>query len=889
MGYLQIIRAVSCGICFYAGIYHLLVAVRRKPIDRIHLTFALASLAFALRNFCEIFYNAAALDDRLADYLYWGQIAVVGYILGLIFLTWFVTIYTKGRPIIVPLVITSAWLVIFWVHLNSPYFYLFAEKPVFVDVTMPWGEIVSYGNAKMSIWGDSEWVIVLAMVAYFIWASIRQYFRGERREALMLGVAVTVYMVSFIHDIMLDYDMIDSIYILAQGFVVVIIMMSMTLSNEIIQTENELETLTGKLEQRVKERTEELSDAKQSIESALEELQESETRMDYMLRSTRMAVWEYDLQTRETATTDMFAFLLGYEPDELLVKSDKKWRGYKIGHQSLAAKLLNPEDAERYGEALGRMIEGNETFEVEYRLRMADGQWNWMRDFGKIVKWDDSGNPLVAYGVVMDNDRLKKLQLDLIDARDAAEAANRAKSVFLANMSHELRTPLNAILGHAQIMSRNPSLQPDQRIAVKSINKSGDHLLTLINSVLEMSKIEAGQAVLMPSCFSIDSLITDIVVMFHDRLKQKGIELDVEKDPNVIAVIEADRGKINQILINLLSNAVRNASFGKVFLRISMTKDSDDRFQLVFEVKDQGIGITADKLEKIFEPFVQLGNNSNRQSGTGLGLAISRQFAELMGGSLTAESSEGQGSIFRLTIPVIEATPAPSEMVSSSSRRITGIVGDWKDIKVLVVDDDPANREVLLGMIMPLGFEVQEAADGREAIDVFVDWSPDLIFMDIRMPVMDGIEAVQAIKSTDRGKTTPIIAVSASVFEEDRHKVLKSGADDFIAKPIQAAEFWDKIEKCLKVEFIYENEEQAEVDQLEGKPLAIEDITELSDELVQEMRAAIQGGYMDRLAELAGRAADRHPELSRHILKLVDQYDFDTLSRLFLDKKGDKS
>ena len=735
MSILQLIRATSFGICLYAGIYHLLVGMRRTPVDRIHLSFALTALAFATRNFGEIFFNAAASDGRLADYLFWGHLAVTGYILGLTFLTWFVTIYTKGKPVFIPLVITLAWLILLWIHQNSPYFYLFTEEPVFIDITLPWGEVVTYGDAQMSIWADMEWVLILAMVAFFIYATARQYFRGERREGMMLGLAVIIYMGCYINDLMLDYDMIKSLYILAQGFVVIIIMMSLTLSNEIIYTENELATLNLELDHRIEKRTKDLAVAKQR-----------------------------------------------------------------------------------------------------------------------------------------------------------ADAANRAKSVFLANMSHELRTPLNAILGHAQIMSRKASLHHDQQVAVKAISKSGNHLLTLINSVLEMSKIESGQAVLTPSSFTIDSLINDMKAMFDERVKQKDLVLAIKRDPNVTTTVKADRGKISQILINLLSNAVRHTSSGAVTLRVRSNGEFGGTFRLIFEVEDNGPGIAAEDLEKIFDPFVQTDHKDSRQTGTGLGLAISRQYAQLMNGDLTVDSHVGQGSIFCLQIPVVKAGSLSLEEESTPARRIVGIAGERRDFRVLVTDDDPANREVILGLLSPLGFEIQEAADGQEAIDLFVDWSPHLILMDIRMPVMDGLEAIQTIKSTEKGRSTPIIGVSASAFEEDRHKVLKSGADEFIAKPIREAELWEKIGQLLNVKFLYTEETPGPKklhEPLANVAVTKENLAELPAEIFRAMQAAVQGGYMERQAELARSVSDTHPGLSQQLLEMVDKYDYKALSDLFLENPNE--
>jgi signal transduction histidine kinase len=312
-----------------------------------------------------------------------------------------------------------------------------------------------------------------------------------------------IYLLTVLWDYAIEYGIVDTVLIQQYGFIAFIIIMSLRLSGQAVEAEKEARRLNIELEDRVEERTAELSTAKESAETLVQELQESESRLDYVLRSARLAVWEYDLQALETKVTDVFPYLLGYDPDDLLVESDERWRGYQLGHQSLAAQLLNEDDKERYATNLGQMIEGKETFEVDYRLRMADGRWNWFRDHGKIVHWDDAGKPLLAYGVLMDIDKMKNLQLELIKARDAAEATNRAKSIFLANMSHELRTPLNAILGFSQLMERDPDTSPRQIEQLETINRSGEHLLDLINDVLEMSKIEAGHTDLEATSFDL--------------------------------------------------------------------------------------------------------------------------------------------------------------------------------------------------------------------------------------------------------------------------------------------------------------------------------------------------------------------------------------------------
>jgi len=724
--------AGAFGICLYAGMYHSLVGLRRTPVDRTHITFALTALAFGWKNYCMLSSKAAASAGQMADYLFWGHAGLLlGYLPGLFCLLWFVAFYTRAKPIAIPIVLSVPILILMIVEQSSPYFFLFAEQPHFYNVTLPWGEVVTMPDAKLSAWAGLEWLILLSMVAFFIFATICQFIRGERRKAVLIGIGVLIFMGCIVNDVAVDWHMIKSIYVLEQGFVVVIIAMSLSLSDEIIHTENKLATLNQELENRIDERTRELS-----------------------------------------------------------------------------------------------------------------------------------------------------------LAMHRAEDANRAKSRFLANMSHELRTPLNAILGHTQIMSRQSSFTPEELSALESISKSGDHLLTLINNILEMSKIEAGQAVLQPSTFAIEALINDLRIMFDDQLRQKALTFSVDKKSLVIDAIDADRGKLSQILINLLSNAIRNTPSGGITMRLAMTSHAGDARHLEIVVSDTGRGIAADDLQRIFDPFVQADQNSVSQSGTGLGLAISRQYARIMGGDLTAESREGDGSTFRLTIPVVAAEPPTAAMKNIPITRIVGIENNDRDYRILLVDDEASNRDVLDRMLSPIGFTVRQASGGKEAIAAFAHWKPHLILMDIRMPEVDGITAIRSIRATQTGRTVPIIGVSASVFDEDRATVLDSGADGFVAKPVQESDLLEKIGRCLKIDYRIESSEATTIS---GEPPALkrEHLAGLPDTLVAEMRTAVEGGYMGRMTELARRAADHSPTVSRKLLELVHQYDLETLGDLVLDTGND--
>ncbi len=724
-----LLHAGAFGICLYAGMYHSLVGLRRTPVDRTHITFALTALAFGWKNFCMLNFKAAASAGQMADYLFWGHWGLLlGYFPGLLCLIWFVAFYTRAKPTVIPVLLSVPILILTIVELNSSYFFLFAEQPRFYEVTLPWGEVVTMPDAKLSAWARLEWLILLSMVVFFIFTTIRQFMRGERRKAVLIGVGVIIFMGCIVNDVAVDWHMVKSIYVLEYGFVVVIVAMSLSLSDEIIQTENKLATLNQELESRI------------------------------------------DARTR-----------------------------------------------------------------------------------------------------------------DLSLAMHRAEAANRSKSQFLANMSHELRTPLNAILGHAQVMSHQSSLAPEPSSAFKAIRKSGDHLLTLINNILEMSKIEAGQAAIQPSPFAIEALINDLRIMFADKVRRKGLTFFFDKKSLVIDAIEADRGKLNQILINLLSNAIRNTSSGSISMRLAITSKAGDATHLEIAVSDTGRGIAADDLQRIFDPFVQSDHNNVPQSGTGLGLAISRQYARMMGGELTVESREQEGSTFRLTVPVLKVEPQTKLPKDITAPLIVGIGNNDREYRILLVDDDPSNRDVLARMLTPIGFSVRQATSGKEAIAAHADWQPHLILMDIRMTEIDGIAAIKSIRATKNGRTVPIIGVSASVFEEDRATVLESGADDFLAKPVQEADLLAKIGRCLKIDYQFEvSASEAAEDLGETSGLERNHLAELPDSLLEEMRAALEGGYMERLAELARSAADHSPAVSRRLLDLVHRYDFESLANLFL-------
>jgi signal transduction histidine kinase/ActR/RegA family two-component response regulator len=401
-------------------------------------------------------------------------------------------------------------------------------------------------------------------------------------------------------------------------------------------------------------------------------------------------------------------------------------------------------------------------------------------------------------------DRLREAMLAL--AKDAkmlraseakAQAANRAKSAFLSNMSHELRTPLNAIIGYAQLMNRNPERTAKDQDQLRHILHAGEHLLSLINDVLSLSKIESGGLVLRTAPFSSAQFFYALRSLFELRANSKGIGFELDVQPGFPECLEGDEGKLRQVLVNLIGNAVKFTDAGLVTLRATYHAGLAS-----FEVRDTGSGISEADLRRLFEQFFQADTNQQAAEGTGLGLHISRALVRLMGGDLTVESRVSEGSTFSFQVALPESEQV---MELEGGGEVLGLEPGQKPFTLLVVDDREENRDLLTQLFVSVGFAVHAASDGRQALETFKQQRPDLVWMDLRMPGMDGFEAVARMREIERAEglgRTPVIAISASVFDLDKASVQEQGFDDFLGKPFRESALFDLLTAHLGVRFV---------------------------------------------------------------------------------------
>ena len=461
-------------------------------------------------------------------------------------------------------------------------------------------------------------------------------------------------------------------------------------------------------------------------------------------------------------------------------------------------------------------------------------------------------------------------------AREEAINANKSKTIFLSNMSHELRTPLNAIMGFAQLLLQDEGFNRKQKKNIETINRSGSHLLDLINDVLDLAKIESGHVDVSEGVINVEKLIEDLVSMFSVRAESKGIEIKFTLALANASYILSDEGKIRQILINLIGNAIKFTDHGGVYIFAGIDEPDSDTPKLILRVKDSGIGIDPSEHDKVFKVFEQADKVPVSAGGTGLGLAISMQYAKLLGGNLELKSALGEGAEFIMALPVAHANEQAIRKQKREMRRVIGIKTKIDKPKMLVADDMESNRDLVKQLFEPFGFQVEEATNGLDALEIVERWQPHVILMDKVMPVMDGIESTKKIRETQIGKNIVIVCVSANVFENEREKVLSAGVDAFLAKPFKNHDLFDLLEKLLDIEVEYEVE-QTNVTDASDRSSELESLMQLSIDDLESLKAVSQ---KDEMLKQISKLADQDAMLAITLWEIAEHMSVSTLHAL---------
>jgi PAS domain S-box-containing protein len=606
--------------------------------------------------------------------------------------------------------------------------------------------------------------------------------------------------------------------------------------------------------------------------NAEEKLKHLSTRLALATLAGGVGIWEYDIVNNTMLWDDQMYALYGIKEGDF----GGVYEAWRAG--------LHPDDAVRVDLEVQMAISGKKEFDTEFRVIWPDKSVHSIKATA-IVKRDEAGKALNMVGTNWDITEQKNAQEALSKARNEAEAANKAKSLFLANMSHEIRTPLNAIIGFSQLLNREHLTDRQNDYSV-SIHRSGEHLLKLLNDILELSKIEAGYGNINPVNIDLYSLLADIRMMFSQQAQSRQLQLTFETAGNLPQYILIDDNKLRQILINLIGNALKFTNKGIISVRALIDQSDEMRTILVIEVQDSGTGISEHEIGNLFRQFEQASEGIKQSNGTGLGLALSRELAILMGGNITVESKEGEGSVFTIRVAIKEGKQQAGEDLIP--KRVIGIDNTKDKYRVLVVDDKKENLRVVVDFLHWAGFETNEASGGEEAIAKFESWSPHLVLMDIRMPLMDGYEATRRIKATEKGKLTPVIALTASSFEVDWKNNAGFNFQGYIRKPFRESELLHTIAEVLGIEYLYE--ELNKTDSSPGLPYNAEsivaDMTKLPKHLVYQMQLAVEIADFQRLKELIGKI--NIPKLKQHLVLQASNFNLDYFQQI-LSKKNIKN
>jgi len=610
------------------------------------------------------------------------------------------------------------------------------------------------------------------------------------------------------------------------------------------QAEEVLRHSKVELEQRVQERTTKLREANQHLTQEIAErrrseeaLREAEKKYHSIVENAVEGIYQSTPDGRFLSVNPALARMYGYDRPEEFVEAiesidQEVYVDSRNRHQFV-------QHLEQYGTIQG--------FECQVYHR--DGSIFWISEHARAVRHAD-GSINYFEGTIQDISARKQAEEAIQQAREIAESANQSKSEFLANMSHELRTPLNGILGFAQILKWDPLLTEDQRSGIEVIHQSGEHLLMLINDILDLSKIEAQKIELHTTSFNLPEFLRTIEAIIRVKAEEADLSFVCHYPDSLPVEVQGDEQRLRQVLLNLLGNAVKFTDAGQVTLIMTQDACSNHAHTLGFHVQDTGIGIASEHLEKIFLPFQQVPDPQRKVEGTGLGLTITNKLVSLMGGTLQVKSTPGKGSTFWFSIVL-----SPSNQLSSDRtpdrRTILGLKNKPK--RILVIDDKWENRSVLTNLLKPKGFSLVEASNGKEGLEIAQLLRPDVIFMDLVMPIMDGFETTKALRNIPDFKKTAIIALSASAFGHNRQQSLEAGCDGFLSKPVREAELFLALEQHGGIEWEYDKVLPVHGPGVEQTPsLAIPPVEQLEvlQELAKKGQILAVRKQIDAIAEL---------------------------------------
>lgn len=598
-------------------------------------------------------------------------------------------------------------------------------------------------------------------------------------------------------------------------------------------------------------------------------------------RVAHIGNWELDITTREIKWSEELFHFFGFDPNDPEPAYSEHFN------------YIEPSDRLRLQTCLDEAMTNGTPYELDLQCQRVDGRTVFMEARGAVER-DDQGRIIRLIGTALDITDRKAAELELQHAKEKAEAANHAKSLFLANMSHELRTPLNVILGMSQAMSYDTKLSVDQQENLRIIRRSGDYLLSLISDILDLSKIEAGQITFEPTSFDLMAMVHTLRDMFRERANSKGLQFDLEIAPTTPQYITTDAQKLRQTLLNLLSNAIKFTENGGVTLRVTQMAihqpDSPPTPWLQFFVEDTGAGIAIAEQATIFDAFVQSHTGKTSLDGTGLGLTISRKFVELMGGNLTVCSEPDKGSVFMFGIPL--KTAIATDIPTTTERQILGLAPNQTKRRVLVVDDHAENRLVLKKLMVQWGFEVNEVNSGAAAIALVEQWPPDLIWMDLRMPEIDGYETTRQIRATEHGAKMVIIALTAQASKSDRSLALAAGCNDFVSKPFQPATLCAKVQEHLNLQFLYAPVAEAPTVASAIAPTAIawsDRLQTMPPEWLHDLFQSAQRCDDEEIIDLLQTIPPTQTELAQRLQTLACNFEFKQIMQLVQAATADDS